>query len=283
MNKLDPQKFIILFISRFVDCRTTTWAASVAFYTALSLAPVLIIFLALSPLIDSSLKASFVHEVGQLTGANGAHAIEMILTNAEERIDLMSISGVIGTVTLVISASLVFGELRAAFSEILDSHPEPPVDPSYFHHIWMFIKSRFFQMGLALGFVFIMITSLLISAGISAAISLKENPFGDLTYPLYAFFSFILYIAVFLILFRFLPQSHLPWRESAEAATMTSVLFVIGKELVGSYLGHSSLRSSYGAAGSVIVLLAWVYYSAMIIFVGAHMSFILQKIRHPEG
>jgi membrane protein len=174
---------------------------------------------------------------------------------------------------------LVFGELRSAFSEILDAHPEPPTDPSYFHYVWTFLKGRFFQMGLALGFVFIMITSLIISTTISAVINLKGAPFGDLTYLIFAFLSFVLYIGVFLLLFRFLPQCHLPWRESAEAATMTSALFVLGKELVGSYLGNSSLNSSYGAAGSVIVLLAWVYYTGMIIFVGAHMSFVLQRIR----
>jgi membrane protein len=283
MKKYDLRKIAVLFITRFNDCNTMTWAASVAFYTALSLAPVLIIFLALSPLIDPNLKASFINEIGQLTGPNGAKAIEMIFANAEDRLDLMSISGMLGTATLAISASLVFGELRSAFSQILDAHPTPPHDPSYFHYIWTFLKSRFFQMGLALGFIFILITSLILSTGISAAISIKDNSFGDLTYIIYALFSFVLYIGVFTLIFRYLPECHLPWRESAEAATLTSALFIIGKELVGAYLGNSSLNSSYGAAGSVIVLLAWVYYSAMIIFVGAHVSYILQKLRHPEG
>lgn len=260
-----------------------TWASSVAFYTALSLAPVLILFLALSPLIDPGLKASFVNEVGQLTGPNGTKAIEMVFENAEERIDLMSISGLIGGITLALSASLVFGELRAAFSQILDSHPTPPHDPSYFHYAWSFIKSRVFQMGLALGFIFIMISSLIVSTGISALTRVEDNYFGDLTQVIYAVFSFVLYIGVFILIFRFLPLCHLAWRQAAEGAAITSALFVIGKELVGVYLGNSTLNSSYGAAGSVIVLLAWVYYSAMIIFVGAHVSFILQKMRDPEA
>lgn len=283
MKKLHIKSFVSLFITRFEACNTMTWAASVAFYTALSLAPVLIIFLALSPLIDPNLKASFVNEVGQLTGPNGASAIEMVFENAEDRLDLMSVSGLVGALTLIISAGLVFGELRSAFSQILDSHPKPPVDPSYFHYVWTFLKGRFFQMGLAIGFIFIMITSLIVSTGISAVINLKDNSFGDLTFIIYAAFSFVLYIGVFSLIFRYLPECHLPWRESAEAATLTSALFIIGKELVGAYLGNSSLNSSYGAAGSVIVLLAWVYYSAMIIFVGAHVSYILQKLRHPEA
>lgn len=275
------QQFISIFFTRFADCNTMTWASSVAFYTALSLAPVLILFLALSPLIDPNLKASFVNEVGQLTGPNGSKAVEMVFENAEERLDLMSISGMIGTITLAISASLVFGELRAAFSQILDAHPTPPHDPSYFHYAWTFLKSRIFQMGLALGFIFILITSLIVSTGISAMISMEDNSFGDLTQVIYALFSFVLYIGVFMLIFRFLPLCHLPWRQAAEGATITSALFVIGKELVGAYLGNSSLNSSYGAAGSVIVLLAWVYYSAMIIFVGAHVCYILQRWRHP--
>jgi membrane protein len=283
MKKSEIKNFLALFITRFQDCNTMTWAASVAFYTALSLAPVLIIFLALSPLIDPNLKASFVTEVGQLTGPNGARAVEMVFENAEDRLDLMSISGLVGAVTLAISASLVFGELRSAFSQILDAHPTPPHDPSYFHYVWTFLKGRFFQMGLALGFIFILITSLIVSTGISAVVSVKDKAYGDFTYFVYAVFSFVLYIGVFSLIFRYLPECHLPWRESGEAATLTSALFIIGKELVGAYLGNSSLNSSYGAAGSVIVLLAWVYYSAMIIFVGAHVSYILQKVRHPEG
>lgn len=277
------QNFVSLFFTRFDDCNTMTWAASVAFYTALSLAPVLILFLALSPLIDPGLKASFINEIGQLTGPNGTKAIEMVFENAEERIDLMSISGLIGGITLALSASLVFGELRAAFSQILDSHPTPPHDPSYFHYVWTFLKSRFFQMGLALGFIFILITSLIVSTGISAAIRIEDNSFGDLTQIINATLSFFLYIGVFSLIFRYLPLCHLPWRQSVEGASITSALFVIGKELVGAYLGNSSLNSAYGAAGSVIVLLAWVYYSAMIIFVGAHVSFILQKMREPKA
>ena len=275
--------FFELFIIRFQDCKTTTWAASVAFYTALSLAPVLIIFLALSPMIDGSLKTIFIDELQRLVGSTGATAVSMILSNAEQRIDLMSISGLIGTATLMISASLVFGELRAAFSEIMQAYPAPPTDPSYFHYVWVFFKSRFFQMGLALGFVFILIASLIVSTAISALLRFENPILGELSFFINAAISFFLYIGIFLLIFRFLPQSRIPWREATEASILTSALFVVGKEFVGSYLAKSFLSSSYGAAGSVIILLAWVYYSSLIIFVGAHVSYIMQKMRRHES
>lgn len=283
MKSKDLLHFFELFIIRFQDCKTSTWAASVAFYTALSLAPVLIIFLALSPMIDGSLKAIFLDELQRLVGSTGANAVSMILSNAEQRIDLMSISGLIGAATLMISASLVFGELRAAFSEIMQAYPEPPTDPSYFHYVWVFLKSRFFQMGLALGFVFILIASLIVSTAISALLRFEHPILGELSFFINAAISFLLYIGIFLVIFRFLPQTRIPWRESTEAAVLTSALFVIGKEFVGSYLARSFLSSSYGAAGSVIILLAWVYYSSLIIFVGAHVSYVLQTLRRHES
>ncbi|MFS4461151.1 YihY/virulence factor BrkB family protein [Bdellovibrio sp. HCB2-146] len=283
MKTKDLLHFFELFIIRFQDCKTSTWAASVAFYTALSLAPVLVIFLALSPMIDESLKATFINELQQLVGSTGANAVAMILSNAEQRIDLMSISGLIGAVTLMISASLVFGELRSAFSEILQAYPAPPTDPSYFHYVWVFLKSRIFQMGLALGFVFILIASLIVSTTISALLRFEHSALGEFSFFINAAISFFLYIGIFLVIFRFLPQSRIPWREATESSILTSALFVIGKEFVGNYLASSFLSSSYGAAGSVIILLAWVYYSSLIIFVGAHVSYIMQTMRRRES
>ena len=265
-----------LFFKRFVECNTVTWAASVAFYTALSLAPLLIIFLALSPHFDPALKDDFINEVRNLMGNTGAEAINLVFENAQERIDLMSMSGIFGTATLVVSASLIFGELRAALNQILEKNPTPADDKSFTRATIDFLKSRILQMGLALGFTFIMIASLILSTGISAFLRYGATYLGDIALIANIAFSFSLYLIVFGCMFHFIPKNKIHWKQSLQAATITSVLFVIGKELVGFYLGHSFLSSAYGAAGSVIVLLAWVYYSSLIIFIGAHVSFILE-------
>lgn len=271
--------YISLFFKRFLSSNTVTWAASVAFYTALSLAPLVILFLAISPHIDGSLKESFIHEVATMVGDTGADAVRLILINAEERIDLMSLSGFIGAATLALSASLIFGELRAALNQIFSESNLAEQEMSFVAAVLDFIKSRIFQMGLALGFLFIMMASLLVSTGISTLVKTDNINLGDWAIALNVVTSLILYCVVFACMFHFIPKKHIPWRQAFQAAFITAGLFVIGKELVGIYLGQSSLNSSYGAAGSIIVLLAWVYYSALIIFIGAHVSYIL-NIKH---
>ncbi len=264
---------LAIFSTRFSDCKTTTMAASVAFFTALSLAPLVVIFLALSPLIGSATKDSFISQVSDLVGPSGGVAMGMILKSAEARLDLASLSGVVGAVILIISASTVFGEMRSAFNTILDAGPEPKENTTVFHAIWSFIESRFFYTGLALGFIFIMIISLLATSTITMLLDSSNNPLGDFAVAANILVSYILYALVFTLLFHFLPKKHMTWKKALYSSLLTALLFVVGKEIVGLYLGRSSLSSSYGAAGSLIVLLAWVYYSALIIFVGAHFSY----------
>lgn len=278
---------IELFINRFVECNTVTWAAAVAFYTALSLAPLLVIFLALSPHFDPSLKNEFVSEVGRLVGPAGGEAVALVLDNAEARLDLMSISGSLGTIIILVSASLIFGELRAALNQIFEDHPPPSsTNIQFFRATLEFLKSRILQMGLALSFTFITIVSLIASTAISAFVKTGAKELGDFAMLANIFLSLLLYFAAFACLFHFIPKNKIHWRQSLQAAGITSLLFVIGKELVGFYLAHSFLNSSYGAAGSVIIMLVWVYYSALIIFIGAHISFVLEtmnrsRIRNP--
>lgn len=276
------ESFISLFLKRFIKANTVTWAASVAFYTALSLAPLIILFLAIFPIIDQSLKESFIREVRQVVGPTGASAVQLILENAEQRLDLMSLSGFIGAATLALSASLIFGEMREALNQILEKNPTVSEEMSLWDKVVDFLKSRVLQMGLAMGFLFIMITSLMITTGITAFIKADAINMGDWAVVINVVTSFALYIVVFAFMFRFIPKRHVKWKQAFQASIITSFLFVIGKELVGLYLGNSSLSSSYGAAGSIIVLLAWVYYSALIIFVGAHVSFVLNYSEEPS-
>jgi membrane protein len=211
-------------------------------------------------------------------GSEAASTIVLILQNAKSRPDLMSFSGLISIATLLLSASLIFGELRAALNTIFEKEA-PSEDLSFKQATWCFLRARFLQMGLVLGFLFIVIVSLVASTVISTTIKYAPNSFGVVVNILT---SAGIYIFLFSILFHFLPEKRLPWKRSVQGGILTSFLFIIGKELIGLYLGHSALSSSYGAAGSLVVLLAWVYYSALIIFVGAHLSYVLHQIEHPK-
>lgn len=265
--------FFQLLSSRISESKTTTWAASLAFYMAMSLAPLLILFLTLSSLLSQDLQSAFEQQVNQLMGPVAAEGISTVINSAKDRPDLMSISGLVGTVTLVLSAGLIFGQLREALNEIFEKSSTPDKE-GVWHAIWSFVKAALIKMGLVFGFLIAMIGSLIASTLISAYIHTDQ---AMMAASLNIIISFLFYILLFTGLFHYVPNGKLPWREAFQGGAVTAVLFLFGKELIGLYLGQGALSSSYGAAGSVVALLAWVYYSAMIIFVGAHVSFLMQK------
>ena len=260
--------------SRISENKTTTWAASLAFYMALSLAPLLILFLTLSSLLSQDLQSTFEQQVNQLMGPVAAEGISTVINSAKDRPDLMSISGIAGTVTLILSAGLIFGQMREALNEIFEKKVEAPKE-GFWNAIWSFIKTVLIKIALVLGFLVALIGSLIATTLISAYTNLTDQALVVASINIIV--SFVFYILLFTGLFHYVPNGKLPWREAFEGGAVTSILFLIGKELIGLYLGQGALSSSYGAAGSVVALLAWVYYSAMIIFVGAHVSFLLQK------
>lgn len=267
-------EFFSSLFSRLEDHNTMTWAASLSFYTSLSLAPLLMLFVTISAQLGSNLTQDFLRQVQGLVGPDAARGIAIVIENAKARPDLASISGIVGTVTLLLSASLVFGELRASLNAIFKRQPPSGGEPGFVRAAWVFVKERVLQMGLVFGFIFLMLVSLGVSTAISAMIGSGEATALSL---LNIAISMVLYMGIFTLLFRYLPKGRLPWKQAARGGSLTALLFVSGKELIGLYLGNSAISSAYGAAGSIIVLLAWVYYSALITFVGAHASCLLSS------
>lgn len=268
---MSASKFLKSFFARFVQNQTTTYAASVAFYTALSLAPLLILFVTLTSTMTSGFEEAFEYQVQELVGNDAASAVALIITNAKERPDLASVSGFFGALTLLLSASLIFGELREAMNRIFETSAPVIENETVFHVVKSFLRDRVLQAGFALSFVFIMMVSLILSSLLSSTFKTEQSVWKLINIV----GSFFFYAGVFGLVFRFLPSGRTRWKESMLGGLITAVLFVIGKEVIGIYLGKSALGSAYGAAGSVIVLLVWVYYSAMITFIGAHVSAIL--------
>lgn len=267
--------FFTALYDRIETHNTMTWAASLSFYTSLSLAPLLMLFVTVSSTFGAYFQRNFVDQVQNLMGADAAEAIELVIDNAQARPDLVSISGIIGVVTLLLSASLVFGELRAALTKIFDREAPAPAKMTFLKSIMNFAKERIFQMGLVFGFIFTMLVSLGISTAISAVLGISGESSEVFTFSLMNVgISVVIYIAIFTLLFHYLPRRRLPWRQAIRGGLFTAFLFVAGKEVIGAYLGNSGISSAYGAAGSIIVLLAWVYYSALITFIGAHVSCI---------
>ncbi len=270
------RKFAENFINKFSKDGTTTLAASLAFYTALSLAPLVILFVTISSQFSPELQQNFLTQVRSIVGPEAAISIEMVIANAKTRPDLTSLASLFGIATLLLSASLIFGELRGALNRIFGVKPAPGLNPSYFYVLGRFLRERLLHVGLALSFIFILIASLIASSLISA---LTNHELKALVSTVNIAVSLIFYVGLFTLTFRYLPDRHQAWLRALSGGALTAVLFVLGKELIGIYLGSSAIGSAYGAAGSIIVLLVWVYYSTLITFVGAQVSSLIVRSR----
>jgi membrane protein len=247
--------------------------AALAFYTILSLSPLVILVLAFAGLVfdRSTAQTQFLSQVQAMIGADGARAIAVMLTNAHR-----PATGVVGTVlglaSLCFGASGVFGELRSALNTVWEV---PAANSS---GIVTLLRERFFSFGMVLSIGFLLMVSLVISAALAA---LGKYFGGLLPLPeavLTAFnfaVSFVGIAILFGLIFRFVPAAPpeaIRWKNIWLGSLMTALFFTAGKTLIGLYLGKASVGSSYGAAGSVIVLIVWVYYSAQLFYFGAEFT-----------
>lgn len=261
-------------MDKFWTDETVRMAAALAFYTALSFAPLLILFVIIASGVDPALQASFTLEVAKLIGKEGGQLVNMVIESSKERPDLTSIAGFFGGLTLVLSASLIFGELKYAMNRIFRI-PEPPAsrDP-YWKQGLDFLRLRVAHVGIVLSFIFMLIVSLAMSSIVTQFVNMNNHSVAVVVNLLS---SFLFYAFAFTLMIRYLPDVHQSWRTSFRGGTLTALLFLIGKEFIGIYLGRSAVGSAYGAAGALIVVLVWVYYSVLIILVGSQASYLLSS------
>ncbi len=251
--------------------------AALAFYTILSISPLVIFVVALVSLVidKSSAQSHIVGQVQAMVGTQGGQAIQSLLENAQKPSTGWTAS-VIGFLTLLFGASGVFGELRAALNKIWEVSPEVSAG------VWGMLRERFFSFGMVLSIGFLLLVSLVLSAGLAAA----GKFFGGLL-PMPAWVlsainflvSFVAIAILFALIFKFVPETKVQWRDVRLGAVITALLFTIGKFLIGLYIGKASVGSPYGAAGSLIVVTIWVYYSAQIFFFGAEFTHIFAESR----
>lgn len=246
-------------------------ASSLAFYTIFSLAPVLLISVGLASIVfsEEEAKRKVIQQLELMTGGEGAGVARQVLENLE------NIGGnikaiIVGIVTVLIGSTAVFANLQSALNYIWKVKPAPEAS------MWKgVIRDRFRSFGivLAVGFV------LLVSMGFSALISGLQEEMARRAIEIswiwkyaYSALSFGLTAMLFAMIYKYLPDVQIEWRDVFVGAAITSALFSAGKYLIGLYLGRSAFGSTYGAAGSFVVLLIWIYYSALISFFGAEFT-----------
>jgi membrane protein len=248
-----------------------TQSAALAFYTALSLAPLIVITLSVVGLLGQDSQKQLLAQISSLMGEQAATAITAIVNSAKERPELGSLAGVIGVIALLFSASGVFAQLQESLNIIFEAESKKKAG------IWGWIQKRLLSMGMVLTLGFLSLVSLLAST----VLSYFFGEAGDFWKALNFVVSLAAFAGLFTLILRYMPDRHLDWRNAFRGGVVTALLFSAGKSLIGLYLGQSAVGSAYGAAGSLMILLVWVYYSALIVFSGAELTKALSAQEEP--
>lgn len=249
--------------------------AALAFYTLFSLAPVLIVATSVAGFVfgERAAQKEVVEEFGALMGAQGAGAIQLILEGTD-RPSLGVLATTLGLLAMIVGASGAFNELQDALNIIWK------VDRSK-HNFWTeVLAQRFFSLALVLSIGFFLLVSLVITTLLSIGEShLKaQSPVSPmLLQSANLVFSWAVTTILFALLLKIVPDTRVRWNDVWMGAAFTSLLFTLGKAVIGYYLGHSALVTAYGAAGSLVVFLIWIYYSAQILLFGAELSHVYAK------
>jgi membrane protein len=255
----------------FVD-NVPRLGAALAFYTLFSLAPVLIVSVSVAGFVfgQKAAQGELVRQFQGLMGIQGATAIQTIIQSTN-RPELGVFATTVGLLAILIGASGAFNELQDALNLIwkVDSRVKG---------FWTVAgRQRFLSLGLVVATGFLLLTSLVVTTCLSAAEKIVGNllPISAVLVESINFvFSFCMIAILFGLIFKFIPDTKISWRDVRMAAAVTSLLFVVGKVFIGYYLGHSALASAYGAAASLVVFLIWIYYSALILLFGAELTHV---------
>jgi membrane protein len=253
----------------FIDDEALSRGAAIAFYAATSIAPVLLIVIAIAGLAfgrDAAQNAI----TAQLSGLMGQQTAEVLQSAVASAAGKSSgiVATVVGIITLFATASGVFGEMQSALNAIWKVQPTGTT-------VSRLIRARAASLGLVAALGFLLMVSLVVSAALTAFANQINSilPFGRLLLSGLNFVVSLTLISVlFAAIYKVLPDRHLEWHDVGVGAVVTAVLFTIGKALIGLYIGRSAVASSYGVAGALIVLLLWVYYSAQIFLLGAEFT-----------
>src|SRR5918999_88586 len=246
-------------------------AASLAYYTALSLAPLLLLIVGLLGVVlgREQVASQLAAQLESLMGPAGQELVTSILTTSTPQGG--TLATVLGLVTLLIGATAVFGELQTTMNLIWEVQPAPT--GGAWAGIWAWLKARVFSLGLVFALAFLLVVSLVVSAALAGAAALFQGPEQTLLSRLLEIVvSLAVLTLVFALFFKYVPDAEIRWRDVWLGGFVTAVLFTLGKTAIGYYLGQASVGSAYGAAGSLIVLLVWVYYAALIVFFGAEFT-----------
>jgi len=243
--------------------------AALSYYTLFSIAPLLLIAIAVAGFIfgAEAARGEIFGQLAGMVGPDGAKAIEGMISAADQPKQGL-IATIVGVVTLLLGATTVFGELQNAMDRIWRA-PAREKSTGW----WNLIRTRLLSFGMVLGIAFLLTVSLILSAAVSA-LGKWWGVAEAVGHVLELAISFGLVTVLFALIYKYIPRVHVAWHDVWVGAAVTSALFAIGKLAIGLYLGKSSVASAFGAAGSLVVVMVWVYYSAQIFLFGAEFTWV---------
>lgn len=257
-------------VTEWINHRAASKGAALAFYTLFSMAPILVLVIAIAGFFygTQAAQGEILVQLRGLVGTQGAEAIQLILAGARNQ-EQGRLATLVATVLLLFGATSVFAELKASLDEIWQ------IPSTREAGLWDLLRTRLLSFGLILVLTFLMMVSLVVSAALAVLERYWGGIWKDTVYLLASLaelISFGVIAALFAVIYKMLPRVRLSWHDVAIGALGTAGLFALGKYAIGLYIGNSGVASSFGAAGSMIALLLWVYYSAQIFFLGAEFT-----------
>jgi membrane protein len=273
---ITPRSFPVLLKEAFNqwwnEDRPFEQAAALAYYTIFSMAPILVIAISVAGVVfgREAAQQQVVTALSDFVGKDGGTAIQTMIDNASKQQTAESIFAmIIGVALLLFGAGGVVGQLQNSLNMIWGVEPRPDRG-------WLgFLRERFISYAMVLGVGFLLLVSLAVSAALAAFDAFLQNSIAEAGWILqvvHFVVSLGLVSFMFAAIYRFIPDARISWKDVVAGAVMTAILFNVGKFLIAFYLGQSSVTSVYGAAGSLVTLLLWVYYSALIFFFGAELT-----------
>ncbi|MFK7806752.1 MAG: YihY/virulence factor BrkB family protein [Saprospiraceae bacterium] len=268
------KEVLIKSLSKFSNDDIFTHAAALSYYTIFSLPPMLLIIISTTTWFydEKAVKESIFNQIGELVGEDGAQQLLQTI----ERLNVFEPTlwaTVLGGVVLIFTATSVFVTMQNALNRIFKVKPKP----SSGWGILKMVKDRVLSFTLVIGVAFILLASLVVNALLEAFGKYLQELFGSvsllMTFLTSILLPFVIITLMFAMIFKFLPDARLKWKDTWFGAILTSVLFVIGKYLISFYIGNSNVAGLYDAAGSVMVIMVWVFYAAIIVLYGAVFTF----------
>jgi len=261
-------------VQAWLDDYASSIGAAIAFYTVFSLAPLMLIVIGIAGFFwgEEAVRGELMRQVGAMVGDSGAMAIEGVVRSSAEEPEQGMIATAASIVFLAIGATRVFAELQSALDRIWKVPAKEETTG-----VWKLLRSRLLSFGLVLSLAFLLLVSLVISAMLSALGGWLGGLMAGWELVLQALnilVSFGILMVLFAMIFKFMPQAEVAWKDVWTGAFVTALLFEIGKLLIGLYVGKSAVASSYAAAGSLVVVLLWVYYAAQVFLLGAEFTWV---------